>query len=304
MPFFFDIALPASFFGVMFLLGLSLQWSDFQAIGKYPKALVLGLLSQMLILPLLAYALISFYPMPETLQVGFILLAACPGGSTSNLASYMMRGNVALSVSLTVLNSFLVIFTVPLIMGLAGKFLAFQHAEIALPFWKTVGEISLLTLVPVVAGLLFRRKYSVTATKIERIFKFLMPGLMAASIAGGALFGPKTGAGAGMENYLSALWPALILNVGSMCVGFLLALLAGLSHRDRFTIAIEVGIQNSALAITIATGTLFLNNAAMAIPAIMYLLFPFFTALAFAYLANRKNLRGALFRSSRPPRDS
>jgi BASS family bile acid:Na+ symporter len=250
----------------------------------------------MLMLPALAFVIVSIFPLPDHLAIGLILLSACPGGSTSNLASYMLRGNVALSVSLTIVTSFLVVLTIPATIASAGYLLHFDKAEIALPFWQTVGKILLLAVAPVLAGLLFRARWKERAQKLEKIFKYLMPGLLVLAIVGTAFFGKSEGPGVGIDDYLQALPSALLLNVVSMVLGYVIALFSGLQNRERFTIGIEVGIQNSALAITIASGALFMNNPQLAVPAIVYMLFPFFTALVFGYLANRKQLSGVFSR--------
>ena len=300
MQHFFDYALLFAYAGVMLLLGLSLGISDFRDILRYPKAVLVGLAAQLLLLPALAFLLVSIFPLPLPLKVGFVLLSACPGGSTSNLASYMLRGNVALSISLTAINSFAVIVSVPLVMGLAAMVLGFEQGELSMPFWDTVWKIFLLVVLPVGAGLLFRTRWPDTARRLEGIFKFVMPVLLAGSIVGVAFFGEGDGPKVGMEDYLDALPYALLLNVSSMVMGYGLAWLASLKNRERFTIGIEVGIQNSALAIAIASGPLFLGNPMLAVPAIVYLLFPFFTAMLFGALANRKELIAILFpRSSK-----
>lgn len=287
---FFESALTFSYAGVMILLGLSLSIRDILDIFRYPKGVLVGLISQMLLLPALAILLVSLFPMPDHLKIGFILLSACPGGSTSNLASYMLRGNVALSVSLTTVNSFLVIFSVPTILTVTASVLHFGGETPQLPFWDTVLKIIMLTLVPCMAGIFFRAQWTNTAIKIERIFKYLMPVLMAISILGVAFLGESKGPKVGIDDYLEALPVALALNVSSMVLGYLLGLGAGLNLKDRFTVGIEVGIQNSALAIAIASLPGFMNNPRFAVPAIVYLLFPFFTALVFGYLANRKEM--------------
>lgn len=298
---FFDYALLFAYAGVMLLLGLSLGLKEFRDILRQPRAVLVGLVSQMLLLPALAFLMAFLLPLPDHLKIGFILLSACPGGSTSNLASYMLRGNVALSISLTALNSFIVILSVPLVMTLAAMAFEFEKGAISLPFWDTLVKIFLLVILPVSAGLLFRRQWPATAKKLEKIFKFLMPVLLAGSIVGLAFFGNGDGPKIGIDEYLDALPAAILLNVVSMLLGYALGWLSGLSNGDRFTIGIEVGIQNSALAIAIASGPLFLGNDLIAIPAIVYLLFPFFSALVFGYIANRRNLRG-LFSSDQSPK--
>lgn len=290
MQTFFENALTFSYAGVMLLLGLSLSIRDILNIFRYPKAVLVGLISQMLLLPALAFLLASLIPMPDHLKVGFILLSACPGGSTSNLASYMLRGNVALSVSLTTFNSFLVIFSVPTVLALSVSLLDLGQSTAQLPFWETVLKIVMLTLLPCTVGIAFRAQWTETARALEKIFKWVMPLLMALSIVGVAFLSEGKGPKVGIDDYLGALPAALALNVTSMVLGYFLSWGVGLPLRDRFTIGIEVGIQNAALAITIASLPGFLNNPQYAVPAIVYLLFPFFTALVFGYLANRKEM--------------
>ena len=276
--------LPAVLVIIMFGIGLSLERQDFVNVFRFPKPIFLGLFAQMILLPLVAFTIISLTDLPPEIKVGFIIISACPGGSASNLLNHLLRGNVALCVSLTALNSILIQITMPLIVNL-GLLVYMGHGEdIQLPIWETIFKVFFVTLLPTFAGVYVRARNLKMALKLEKPMKVIMTVLLFSVLAAIILLEEKEG-GAGIFRYSYLLPYALALNVGSMLVGYFFARSMGLDNRNNYTISIEVGLQNSALAIFVATTLL--NNRDMAIVAVVYSSFTFFSTALFGYLAKR-----------------
>lgn len=276
--------LPAVLVIIMFGIGLSLERQDFVNVFRFPKPIFLGLFAQMILLPLVAFTIISLTDLPPEIKVGFIIISACPGGSASNLLNHLLKGNVALCVSLTALNSILIQITMPLIVNL-GLLVYMGHGEdIQLPIWETIFKVFFVTLLPTFAGVYVRARNLKMALKLEKPMKVIMTVLLFSVFAAIILLEEKEG-GAGIFRYSYLLPYALALNVGSMLVGYFFARSMGLDNRNNYTISIEVGLQNSALAIFVATTLL--NNRDMAIVAVVYSSFTFFSTALFGYLAKR-----------------
>lgn len=160
---------------VMFGVGLSLKGSDFRRVFRYPKELIVALGSQMIFLPIIAFILTLLHPsLPPAIKTGFIILAASPGGATSGFITYLFRGNVALSLSLTTINSILTLFSIPLIVNWALDHFMGAHVELHLPFWDTVRHIFAITIVPAAIGILLRRKRPDWADSIQRPARYIM----------------------------------------------------------------------------------------------------------------------------------
>ena len=276
--------LPAVLIIIMFGIGLSLERQDFVNVFRFPKPIFIGLIAQMILLPLIAFTIISFTDLAPEIKVGFIIISACPGGSASNLLNHLLRGNVALCVSLTALNSILIQITMPLIVNL-GLLVYMGHGEhITLPIWETIFKVFFVTLLPTFAGVYVRNRSFRLATKLEKPMKVIMTVLLFSVFAVIVLLEEKEG-GAGIFRYSYLLPYALALNLGSMLAGYFFARSLGLDNRNNYTISIEVGLQNSALAIFVASTLL--NNREMAIVAVVYSTFTFFSTALFGYIAKR-----------------
>jgi BASS family bile acid:Na+ symporter len=158
----------------MFGIGLSLTAGDFTRIIRYPKALLSALGAQMLGLPILAFLINLIVPLPAELKVGFIILAASPGGATSGFLTYLWRGNVALSLSITSINSFLTLFSIPLVVNLGLRVFMGRETDLHLPFWETVQHIFFITIIPASIGVYVRHRFPVFADKIRIPAKYVM----------------------------------------------------------------------------------------------------------------------------------
>jgi BASS family bile acid:Na+ symporter len=280
-----SLLMPIAIGIIMFGIGITLQFKDFVRVLVHPKAILTGLGCQLILLPALALLLATVWPLESVYQMGLVLVAACPGGTASNLVTHMLQGRVALSVSLTSFNSFLIPFTIPLIVNIASGLYLKESKEISLEFWNTISELLYTVLAPVVVGVLFNQYFPKLAAKAKKPLKFLLPGILFAVFAYVLFFGDSEGSPDSAQQYMHLVWPALAMNLVTIIIGFLMAGLMNIDKKGRFTIGIEMGLQNSALAIFIATDLL--DNQKMAMMAIIYASFTFFTTLGTAWLLKK-----------------
>jgi bile acid:Na+ symporter, BASS family len=265
------VLLPLALSLVMLGMGLSLIPEDFRRIARYPKGVAVGTICQVLLLPIIALLITQIVPMEPTIAVGLIVLALCCGGPSSNLITYLAKGDVALSVSLTAVGSIITVFTIPIGSNLALKHFLGQNAAINMPIGQTMVQIFLITLLPIAIGMTIRQRFPHTANRLEKVMSRVAAGLLALIIIllvvreGSKLPGFILQVGVGV----------LLLNVISMIAGFLIGKLLQLPPSQQICIAIEVGISNGTLALAITAGLL--NNPAMAIPAAVYSLLMYVT---------------------------
>lgn len=283
-----DIAVSTVLGLVMFGVGLSLALSDFINIIRHPRAFFSALGAQMIGLPIIAFIISLLAPLPAELKVGFIILAASPGGATSGFLTYLWRGNVALSLSLTAVNSFLTLFSIPIVVNIGLRVFMGHETELHLPFWETVSQIFFITIIPAFFGLFVRRNFPVFAEKISKPSKYVMLVLLAIVFAIKMFAGENHG-GAGLDwRDFAIITPfALIQNAGCLLFGYFFLKYMGLTHSSRLTAAMESGVQNTTLAFLIANNLL--GNQDMVKPALVYSLYSFWTACLFAYNANKLN---------------
>jgi len=265
------VLLPLALAIVMLGMGLSLVPEDFKRITRYPKAVAVGTVCQVLLLPLIGALITLVVPMQPAIAVGLIVLAVCPGGPSSNLVTYLAKGDVALSVTLTAVSSIITVFTIPLFTNLALQYFLGKSAAIALPIGSTMLQIFLITLLPTAIGMAIRHQFPDTARRLEKQMSRFAVGLLALIIVlllvreGSKLPGFLVQVGIGV----------VLLNLLAMLAGFLAGKLFRLSLAQQICIAIDVGIQNGTLAITITAGLL--NNPDMAVPAAVYSLLMYVT---------------------------
>ena len=277
------VVLPISLFIIMLGMGLSLVIADFKRIALYPKATLIGLTNQLIFLPIIAFGLITFLNLSPMVAVGFMLLAACPGGTTSNLITHVSRGDTALSITLTAISSFVSVLTIPLIMTYSLVHFVGAGQSIELPVLKTIAQILVITIIPVSIGMLIRYffpNFSERMDKPTRIFSSVIFILILISI-----IATNTDI---IEEYLFEFGTvSLLLIVTTMGLGFLTAKLFNLNLPQSISISIESGIQNSTLAIVIANSILHQND--LSLPAAIYGLLMFLPGgLMMWYFGRRK----------------
>ena len=281
---FSELFLPATLAIITLGMGLSLTERDFRNIFVYPRAVAIGLCCQMLLLPLVAFLLARISNLDPLFKVGLMVIAACPGGATSNLITYLLRGNVALSISMTAINSLITLVTIPLVVTLSLGFFIHEDVDIHLKVGETIINVILIILLPAYAGTRIRKWKPLLADKLERPLKIILPILLALMFAG-VIFIDQGTESAKVTGFLNILPYALALNILTMATGLLIATIAGLRIRDRYTISIEVGLQNSALAIFVSATLL--ESHTMAMVPVVYGSFTFFSTLLFGWIVKR-----------------
>ena len=270
----------------MFGIGLSLSADDFGRIVRHPRAFLAALSAQMLGLPLIAILINLLAPLPPELKVGFIILAASPGGATSGFLTYLWRGNVALSLSITSVNSFLTLFSIPVVVNLGLHIFMGRETDLHLPFWETVRHIFFITIIPAAIGVNIRHHFPVFAEKISKPAKYVMLVLLAIVFLIKMFAGQNYG-GAGLvwADFVQISPVALIQNACCLFFGYFFMYYLGLPHPSRLTAAMESGVQNTTLAFLIAGSMLGIQE--MVKPALIYSMYSFWTACLFAWFTNR-----------------
>ena len=273
------LLLPIALGVIMFGLGLSLQAADLTRVLRFPKAVVVGLAVQMLLLPPLCLLIARAFGLEPAFAVGLMLLAASPGGAVANLYSHLARGDVALNITLTAVNSVLAIITLPMIVNLS--ILHFMGREQALPlqFGKAV-QVSAIVVGPVLLGMLINARLPRLANRLRRPLKWLSLTFLIVAVGLTALQNRHD-----LSDHLRSVGAAcLAFNLVSLVVGYGLPRLLMLERRQAIAIGMEVGIHNAALAMTLALSPLMLNDPRMAVPAAVYGVIMFVTAAGFGWL--------------------
>jgi len=273
-----DIFLPLALAFIMFALGLGLTSADFLRVVKQPKDFFVGALSQIILLPVIAFCLVKIWPISPELAIGVMIIAAAPGGVTSNILTSFAKGDVALSISLTAIISLLSVITVPFIIVTSLSLLDSNAVSQNISLTSMAISMFLIVTVPVILGMLFRRFASNAAIKFESVAKKISIVLFIIVLLGAIL--------AEKDNIVSYFADAglitLALNVIMMIVAFYVAQLLATGNEQKKCIAIECGLQNGTLAIFVGT-TLF-GGGAFVIPAATYSLIMFATSLIFVFL--------------------
>ena len=290
------VLLPIALAVVMLGLGLSLTLADFRRVLLYPRAVFAGLLAQVLILPLLCFGIAKGFGLAPELAVGLMLLAASPGGATANLFSHLAHGDVALNITLTAVNSIVSLFTLPLIVNFALiHFMGADHS-VPLQFSKIV-QVFFIVLGPVSVGMVLKARKPQLAARLDRAVRVLSA-LVLVSIVAATLIKEREHV---VSFFAQVGLPALVFNLASMGVGFLLPVALRLERSQAVAIALEIGVHNSTLAIAIASAPTLLNNSVMAIPPAVYSLIMLVTAGLFgAFVSRRRAPRAELAAAPAP----
>jgi len=267
---------------IMLGMGLSLEALDFKRIFQHPKAIFIGLINQLILLPLVGFGIAVLFPMQPEIAVGIMILAACPGGPTSNLISFMAKADLALSVTLTAFSSLITILTIPFIINFALTYFMEAGTVIELNVVETIAQIFIIVVIPITIGMLVRRFQPSFAQRMGKPVR-VASGVVLALIIVGLVIKERAHF---VEYFADAGLATFLLNLISMLLGYMSARVFVLSRRQATSIAIESGIQNGTLAITIAV--VLLGNTAFAIPAAVYSLIMFITGGIVVYLSHRK----------------
>ena len=276
-----DVILPLALAFIMFALGLGLTGSDFLRVIKQPRDFFVGTISQIVLLPIIAFILVKLWPISPELAIGVMIIAAAPGGVTSNILTSFSKGDVALSISLTAIISLLSVITVPLIILTSVKLIDNYNLVLNISLTSMAISMFLIVTVPVVIGMIFRKFASNAAIKFEPIAKKVSAALFVIVLLG-AILAEKDN----ITNYFAqAGLITLVLNLVMMIVAYYVAQLLASGIKQKKCITIECGLQNGTLAIFVAT-TLF-GGGLYVIPAATYSLIMFATSLIFVYLVRK-----------------
>ena len=275
------IFLPLALGIIMLGLGLTLTLADFKRVILYPKAVFIGLVCQLLILPFICFGIAKFFHLPPELAVGLMLLAASPGGPTANLFSHLAKGDVALNITLTAVNSLISLITLPFIVNFAIDYFMGSEETITIQFKKIV-EVFLIVLIPVSIGMLLKSKSESLSQKLEKPIRS-MSALFLVLIILVAVIKEKENV---VTYFQQVGMAALVFNLLSMGIGYFIPRLFKINKTQSIAIGMEIGIHNGTMAIFIALNVL--ANSTMSIPPAIYSLMMFFTAALFGYLVNMK----------------
>ena len=278
-----DLFLPLALAFIMFALGLGLTGADFLRVIKQPKDFFVGAISQIILLPIIAFILVKIWPISTELAIGVMIIAAAPGGVTSNILTSFAKGDVALSVSLTAIISLLCVVTVPFVIVTSLNLLGLENTTQNISLTIMATNMFLIVTVPVIIGMIFRKFASNVALKFEPIAKKISMVLFVIVLLGAIL--------AEKDNIVSYFSDAglitLALNILMMIVAFYVAQFLGTGSSQKKCIAIECGLQNGTLAIFV--GTALFGGGAYVIPAATYSLIMFATSLIFVFFVRKTN---------------
>jgi BASS family bile acid:Na+ symporter len=277
------VVLPVSLFIIMLGMGLSLRTADFTHILAEPKAALIGLSAQMIALPLIAFFIATFFKLPPELAVGLMIISFAPGGATSNMFSNLANGDVALSISLTAIVSLVTPFTLPWLTLLSMDHFMEAGEIFELPLLKTIIQLLVITVIPVLMGMFILSKWQKVANKTEpviRVFSVIFLFLIILVI----VLKNKTQM---VDFFVQTGVATLTLNILVLGLGYLLATFFKLSQAQSISVGYEVGIQNGTMALMVAG--MLVGNETMMIPAITYSAFMFFTGFIFGFLINKSS---------------
>ena len=276
-----DVILPLALAFIMFVLGLGLTGADFLRVIKQPRDFFVGAFSQIIILPIIAFIIVKIWPIAPELAIGVMIIAAAPGGVTSNLLTSFAKGDVALSISLTAIISLLCVITIPFIVLTSVELLGGTNITQDISLLSMSRDMFLIVTVPVILGMMLRKFSSSIALKLEPISKKVSIILFVLVLLGAIL--------AERENVISYFAQAgfitLILNVVMMVVAYYVAKFLASGTKQKKCITIECGLQNGTLAIFVATSIF--GGGMYVIPAATYSLLMFDTSLIFVYLVRK-----------------
>jgi BASS family bile acid:Na+ symporter len=279
-----EIVLPLALAFIMFALGLGLTFDDFARVARQPRDFVIGAILQIVLLPVVAFALVSVWSLSPELALGVMIIAAAPGGVTSNILTAFARGDVALSISLTAVISLLSVVTIPLVVVFSyTQLIGGEAGDVSVT--ATAVSVFVIVTVPVLIGLAVRRFAEGFAIRFDPIARQVSAVLFVIVLAG-AIFQERANI---VTYFAEAGLITLVLNLVMMGLAYFIARIFASGARQRITISIECGLQNGTLAIAVAT--LLFGGGQAVVPAATYSLIMFGTALVFiAFLRRTSSL--------------
>jgi BASS family bile acid:Na+ symporter len=295
-----DILVNITLVVIMVGIGMSLTFTDFKNVFVYPKNIFTGIGSQLLVLPLLAFSLAWLAPVSIYEKLGIVLIALCPVGTTSNILVHIFKGNTALSISMTIVNSVLSPFTIPSVIALASTIFVNSGANVEMSFSDSFVHILLTVILPALCGLVIRRYLPNVANTLEKPLKWILPLMLLIVFSIKIFWGGGDNSACGPLSMKDALilTPFVVaLNVLGMYGGFFVAKYAQLPKPSQLTVAIETGLQNTAMALSVATTMP--ESCTIQKPALVYAMLTFFTAVIFCLIHSDIKLRDVLGNKSK-----
>ncbi len=275
------IGLPVALGIIMFGLGLSLTVGDFARVAKHPKAVVIALTCQLIVLPVICFGLVIAFQLPPVLAVGMMMLAASPGGTTANLYSHLFRGDIALNISLTALNSVIAVVTLPIITNLAIAY--FQPFDDSLGMqWAKTLEVFAIVLLPVILGMLVRRLWPRFADRMDKPVRIVSVVVLVVVIAGAVI----SNWALLVDNVARLALVTAVFCVLSLAVGYWVPRWLRVGRRQAIASSFEIGIHNATLAIVIAQTVL--GSIELSLPAAVYGVLMFFIAFGFGFVIRER----------------
>ena len=274
------IGLPIALAIIMFGLGLDLTVADFRRIGRQPRAVAVALGCQLILLPAICFGIVVLLDLPPLLGIGMLLLAASPGGTSANLFSHLFRGDVALNITLTAINSAIALFTLPLVTGLAIEYYD-RGDEVSLPFSEVVSVFAIV-LVPVAIGMLVRSRSQEFAGRMDRPVRIGSAVILAVLVLG-ILVDQRENVG----EYLADVGLAAALFCAiSLVLGYVVPKAFGIKEEQAIASSMEIGVHNATLAIFVAVEVL--DSTEISVPAAVYSIFMFVFATIWGSIISRR----------------
>jgi BASS family bile acid:Na+ symporter len=268
-------------FSLMFSMGMRLVVRDFLYVLREPKAAILGLTGQIILLPIVAALIAIVFRLDPNIAVGLMIIAACPGGATSNAFSVLVKGDIALSISLTAMSSLLAFLTMPLIINMSLVFFNYGDGDVTLSFAETATQLFFTTALPVILGMVFRAFLpKITSRVTKPLFYFGFACLFYPMFAFFAKYIDLVD-----RSDIFQSTSAILLNVTMMCIGAGLGAVSGLSRRQSKTLSVEVGIQNFVLVLVVIG--VFLKDLTLLVPSMIYLPSMYVAAFTLSFLSKR-----------------
>jgi BASS family bile acid:Na+ symporter len=289
-----DLLLPLALAFIMFSLGLTLQAADFWRVITRPKALLIGLIGQLLLVPAMSLAVSLGFGLAPEMAVGLMVLAACPGGVSSGLLTHLANGDTALSIALTAVTSLVAVVSVPCVVDFAVQHFMQTALDVDFPLARMARGVFALTTLPVLLGMAIKASLPVLALRIERPAKRLATSFFVLIVL--VTFTSQRQV---VIEHIASIGPAAMsLNLLVIAAGFCVAGLAGLARRERIAIATECGLQNAGLGIYIAASVM--GSPAMTVPSVVYALLMNAGAIGFVLLMKRNDWNGDSGRTLSP----
>ncbi len=274
------VGLPVALGIIMFGLGLGLTPADFARVGKHPKAVLVALGCQLVLLPAICFGLVVLFDLPPLLGIGMMLLAASPGGTTANLYSHLFRGDVALNITLTAINSVISVVTLPIITSLAISYYD-RGDEVQLPLIEVV-KVFALVLVPVLIGMAVRHRSPGFASRMDKPVRIASAVILAVLVLA-ILLGELEN----VADYFAAVGAvAGLFCAASLVVGYVVPKALGITEAQAIASSMEIGVHNATLAIFVAVEVL--DSVEISVPAAVYSLFMFVLAALWGVFVSRR----------------